>query len=1178
MSDLRWRLRLKSGIAAMVDIAAWFMILIGFASIIGWYFDIYGLNGVWLPGFYAVNPIVALCLLAYGAMIATGAFHKENCSRKHYLTVLVGLIMLFCLLCLFAFMDGQGDLVGIFEGRKPEPDSSLGVFSMSVLASLIFFIGGALLILKLYFQKNQLVLQILSGFGVITAFIGFLGSLGYLFSTPLLYEAKIIQLSINNSVGFMWFGTALYCMSGSNTFFTRHFFGTSSSAIVLRVFLPLVIGGILFEAVLFDYLTSNSQESTAMTMAILTVFSVILTTVVLVLVSKFVFKRADQAEAGRKKSQEIIHRERILMRTLIDNLPDTIYVKDMHARKVLANLADVEATGRKTEAEILGKTDKEIFNEVDGAHGYEQDMLVIKSGKPLINHEKEYVDKLGRIRWLSTSKIPLRDTNDQIVGLVGIGHDITAKKAHEEQMILMTHAMQSLNDCVSITDTADKIIYVNDAFIRTYGYSREELIGENIKIVRKKGDEDEKTQTILPSTIHSGWHGEIVNCKKDGTAFEVEISTSPVRNEAGEIIALSGIAVDISERKRMEKALESSKERYRTLIENQGEGVGLVDVDEVVTFANPAAEQIFGVQPGELLGKNLMEFVTPESMELIRQQTAKRAKNEKSSYEIEILGGDRVKRMILVTATPQFNEDGKHTGAFGIFRDITLQKEAEAARRKSEEKYRVLVESIPDGVYKRGANGRFIEINPALMQMLGFADKESVYQVDAINRFFPSRNERKLVFSNDKAEEICEYQITTKDNKLIWVEDHSHKAIDEESGVEYFEGIMRDITSRKLADEELIRQKNFLETIIESLNYPFYVVNVDDYTIRLANSAAKKHFIKGKQTCYGLTHGIDMPCINMGEKCPLHICVETKQSVILEHIHQEPNGDMQVADVHVYPIFDQKGDVTQIIEYSLDITERKKIELQLARQSEELRELNTTKDKFFSIIAHDLRSPFNAILGLSGMLTADFDDYDRKSIHETVLEIDQASKKAFTLLENLLEWARSQTGKIEYRPVAFDLVELIDLTVSSAQTPANNKQIELSADVPKFMSVVADKNMVYTILRNLISNAIKFTPEHGKVTVKAKKSDSEVLISVSDTGVGISNENLSKLFKIDKTFTSPGTNNEKGTGLGLVLCKEFVEKHHGNIWVDSVLHDAEKGITGGSTFNFSIPVGIQPIS
>jgi two-component system sensor histidine kinase/response regulator len=183
--------------------------------------------------------------------------------------------------------------------------------------------------------------------------------------------------------------------------------------------------------------------------------------------------------------------------------------------------------------------------------------------------------------------------------------------------------------------------------------------------------------------------------------------------------------------------------------------------------------------------------------------------------------------------------------------------------------------------------------------------------------------------------------------------------------------------------------------------------------------------------------------------------------------------------------------------------------------------------------------------------------------------INNSAAQTLRLLENLLEWANSQRGKISFNPIPIKLKELFNEEFSVLNGVAKGKNIELKSSLFDNLMIIADKNMIKTILRNLISNAIKFTHKNGKVEVKAIAINNQVKISVSDSGIGMTKETIAKLFRIDANQSTPGTENEKGTGLGLVLCKEFIEKHGGKIWVES-----ESG--KGSTFKFSIPLYINP--
>jgi|GEM_PF-2267543 len=230
----------------------------------------------------------------------------------------------------------------------------------------------------------------------------------------------------------------------------------------------------------------------------------------------------------------------------------------------------------------------------------------------------------------------------------------------------------------------------------------------------------------------------------------------------------------------------------------------------------------------------------------------------------------------------------------------------------------------------------------------------------------------------------------------------------------------------------------------------------------------------------------------------------------------------------------------------------------------ELEDVNASKDKFFSIIAHDLRNPFNTIIANSHPMLNQITASNTPQIEKRIGAIHESAQGAYKLLENLLEWARSKTGRIEFQPTTILIDTLFDISYNLAENMARTKNIELHFDKNGVESIYGDMNMIRTILRNLLSNAIKFTSQGGEVTVRAAAHNGGIIISVKDNGIGISPENLSRLFRINSRVSEKGTENETGTGLGLLLCKEFVDKHCGKIWGES-----ENG--KGSEFFFSLP-------
>lgn len=245
-----------------------------------------------------------------------------------------------------------------------------------------------------------------------------------------------------------------------------------------------------------------------------------------------------------------------------------------------------------------------------------------------------------------------------------------------------------------------------------------------------------------------------------------------------------------------------------------------------------------------------------------------------------------------------------------------------------------------------------------------------------------------------------------------------------------------------------------------------------------------------------------------------------------------------------------------------DLLEKK--QLKIKTQNEKLKQLNLTKDKFFSIIGHDLKNPISSLISFSNLLTNHIDRLSKEEIRTLAVEFDKTLKNSYNLLDNLLEWSRSQTEQIEYKPVNFDLRVIINENRELIAAQAISKNINIKADdIPRTI-VYADKNCINTVLRNLISNAIKFTNKGGEVSISVDHDADSIIVSVSDNGVGMNKETVKKIFKIDNKHATLGTDKEKGTGLGLVLCKEFVEINKGKIWLKS-----EPG--KGSTFYFSLP-------
>jgi len=285
---------------------------------------------------------------------------------------------------------------------------------------------------------------------------------------------------------------------------------------------------------------------------------------------------------------------------------------------------------------------------------------------------------------------------------------------------------------------------------------------------------------------------------------------------------------------------------------------------------------------------------------------------------------------------------------------------------------------------------------------------------------------------------------------------------------------------------------------------------------------------------------------------------DERRSFLMEYRMKNKLGEYRWIRDFGRPFYDLDNTFLGYIGSCYDITENKNNENKLI-------ELNAAKDKFFSVIAHDLRAPLSSIIGFSEHLMAVVKARDYEQTGKMADIIMQSSARAMDLLMNLMEWAQLQSGRMEFNPECIEMNPIINEAVLLLSGNATQKSITISNTLSPEIRVNADRAMVSTVLRNLISNGIKFTQPGGTITIKSAVKQQELIVSVTDTGVGISKKRIDKLFEINESYSTSGTQNEKGTGLGLILCREFIEKNNGKIWVES---KSERG----STFYFSLPL------
>jgi len=375
-----------------------------------------------------------------------------------------------------------------------------------------------------------------------------------------------------------------------------------------------------------------------------------------------------------------------------------------------------------------------------------------------------------------------------------------------------------------------------------------------------------------------------------------------------------------------------------------------------------------------------------------------------------------------------------------------------------------------------------------------------------------------------------------------------------------------DVTDQKQIESILKESNSNMSAIMENTLESIWAINTS-YEILYTNSVFQREFFQG--------FGVELKKgINLLKSLPEPIqplwksrydrALSGERFSFVDEI--DVGARVYYVEVSMNPILD-KDEVVGASFFANDISERIIAEKALQDSESRLKKLNLTKDKFFSIIAHDLRSPFNSIIGLSELLSERIKNKNYSDIEQIANIIKNSSIQTNNLLSNLLEWSRSQSNGIEFKPEYFNLNPFIKNEVEAITSLANQKSITLTNHTPNTL-VFADKYMLSTCLRNLLSNAIKFTNTEGSVRIESKQlANNQISICVEDNGIGILESDIEKLFVIDQNLTTYGTSDEKGSGLGLILCKEFVDKHNGTIKVESK-------IDKGSKFTIILPGAI----
>ncbi|MBE9467852.1 MAG: PAS domain-containing protein [Bacteroidetes bacterium] len=585
---------------------------------------------------------------------------------------------------------------------------------------------------------------------------------------------------------------------------------------------------------------------------------------------------------------------------------------------------------------------------------------------------------------------------------------------------------------------------------------------------------------------------------------------------------------------------------------------------------NKTAEKIFKQKRKDLIGKKILDahpnIKKIGLLETFREilKTGNSTYHNINEYNGKIISGSFFNYVFQIP-----------TGEIiTVFEDVCVREKSKKNLKESKEKLNKFVNHSRYIIYKYSTKRGNLFCSDRLFEISGYSNdeikntpflfKNSLHPDDKKNI------ERALNDISFGEGNSIEYRVKTKSGKWIWLQNFVNRKIIIDDEI-IIEGQVGEITAKKEAEFKLNKSQQRLQLSLKTNNASMFEANFVTNEMFFSPELFKylgytdSHIPKKIDSFLKFIMPDDLSGVLKFLKKNVN---KKKFDCFLEYRACDKAGNWHwIESVGKVTKRKTNGEAVILTGISRDITQKRKSEQELKQSETKLRDSNTTKNKFFSIIAHDLINPFNSMLGFSKLLYENFEEFDQKKQKSFLGIVYKDLKITYNLLENLLIWSRSQNGKLNFTPERENLYLLINKTIELSSLVADNKKINIVNKINKEIFVNADNNMLSVILRNLVSNAIKFTPKCGEIILNAKNNNKFVQISVKDNGVGMLPKLQTELFQIKNTISTAGTEKEKGTGLGLIICKEFVEKHGGEIWVKSEMNK-------GSEFLFTIPESV----
>ncbi|MDD3559641.1 MAG: PAS domain S-box protein [Melioribacteraceae bacterium] len=726
---------------------------------------------------------------------------------------------------------------------------------------------------------------------------------------------------------------------------------------------------------------------------------------------------------------------------------------------------------------------------------------------------------------------------------------------------------RSILDAVINVNTQGKIIFWNEAAQKLFGYSKSEVFERHIENIIPEFSGENFNRIVNEIEKTGGWESEI-NFTSDKGEEYLRIKMGFVVNGNGKTIVM--LCSNITERAKNEAALRHSEERFRSIVLNTLEYICNLNLNGNITYVNPHFVKVFGYSEEEFLKLNIRDLIDPSYLSQNDFEIVLSEGINIVSKEIPLITKNGNKVYVLANFTSVVDLNGTVLYYNAIFTDITEKKHAE----KDLLLIRSIFDASQDGVavtYDR----KIILANKRTAEIFGFDSVSDIYGKNILDFIIDEDKKEFTEFVNSLSNETketprIEFRAFRKDGTQIIIENSISKY--EFEGDWYYVSVMRDISAQKQTQRELKQSEERLRSITENIDeFMWTAENIEGSLRQVFYTAAvekitgytSEEFVENNHLWHRIIHPNDQNYVI--KRMKRFYRDPASNSTEIEYRIQNREGNIIWIKNRINLIRNNKGVIEKIYGSVRDISLSKRAEEKLQESANNLKALNETKDRFISIVSHDLRTPFSSILGFTDILLSDPKMEESKRM-EYINFIQESSKNMLSLVNSLLDWTRLQTGRIHFEPERINATYVVSKVVQMLSGASLRKSINLTSLLDKDVYVHADENLLLQVLSNLISNAIKFTQTNGIIEISAEPivDKKQIKFCVRDNGKGIDEEDLEKLFRVDTKFSTTGTMGETGTGLGLSLCKEIVEKHGGEIWAESQINE-------GSAFYFTIP-------